>query len=276
MYIDLHIHSIFSDSSRSPENIVRLAKERNVSFLSICDHSSIAAYPRLISACEKAGISQTLGVEVGATLHGEDYDVLAYNFDIRNQAVLQFIRDQKERSDRECESMIARMSKEYPALSVEDYRVYDRPTEKGGWKYIYYAVDRGIFETYEQAGNHIFSNYYVVDPAETYPVEDLCRIVRDAGGVTVLAHPGYIYRRNPETFREFLQNMHERGIGGIECFYPSHNKEITGSCLDYCRKNNLCITSGSDCHGDYDKSEGFTIGSLKITRDMLNLKGIIN
>ena len=70
MYIDLHIHSIFSDSSRSPENIVRLAKERNVSFLSICDHSSIAAYPRLISACEKAGISQTLGVEVGNSSWG--------------------------------------------------------------------------------------------------------------------------------------------------------------------------------------------------------------
>ena len=46
-------------------------------------------------------------------------------------------------------------------------------------------------------------------------------------------------------------------------------------CVDFCKKNDLRITGGCDCHGDYDKSEGFTIGALDISLEMLDLKGII-
>lgn len=54
MKVDLHIHSIYSDSSRSPLEIVALAKKRNVGLLSICDHATIGAY----SVCPKfAGIT---------------------------------------------------------------------------------------------------------------------------------------------------------------------------------------------------------------------------
>jgi hypothetical protein len=69
--------------------------------------------------------------------------------------------------------------------------------------------------------------------------------------------------------------MQDNGIEGIECFYPSHSKESTEIYIDYCRKNNLRITGGSDCHGEYDKSEGFTIGALHIPVDMLDLRGIV-
>ena len=274
MYVDLHIHSIFSDSSRSPEEIVAIAKKRQVSLLSICDHSSISAYPRFIEACNKSNIKYTVGVELGGTMYGEDYHILAYNFDINDEGMLKFIQDEKNRSDKECEDMIVRMSKDYPNISIDDYINYECPKEKGGWKYIYYALEKNIFKFYEEAGEYIYSNYFVEDKGEK-SVEELCNIVKRAGGVPVLAHPGYIYERNPEKFVSFLQDMYDRGIEGIECYYPSHNKETTLLCLDFCKKNNLRITAGSDCHGKYDTATNFTIGSLKITPDMLNLQGII-
>ena len=274
MYIDLHIHSIFSDSSRTPEESVAVAKDRHVSCLSICDHTSISAYPRFIEACRQVAMRYTMGVEVDGTMHGENYHVLAYNFDTDNNDILKFIQDQKNKSDKECEDMIARMGKDYSAVSVEDYRNYESPKEKGGWKYIYYAVAKGLFNSYEEAGNYIFPNYFVED-FRTYPIEDFCALVKKAGGVPVLAHPGYMHRRNPEAFLSFLNDTYERGIEGIEYYYPSHGEEVTKLCLEFCKKNDLRITAGSDCHGEYDNSPGFTIGSLKITRDMLDLKGIV-
>ena len=274
MYIDLHIHSVFSDSSHTPEEIVSIAKDRHVSCLSICDHSSVLAYPRFIAACEQAAMSYTVGVEVDGTMRGENYHVLAYNFDIENKDILKFIQDQKNKSDKECEDMIERMSKDYSVISVEDYRKYESPKEKGGWKYIYYAVAKGVFNSYEEAGMHIFPNYFVED-SRTYPIEDFCELVKKAGGVPVLAHPGYVCRRNPEAFLSFLKDAYERGIEGVECYYPSHGAEVTEICLEFCKKNDLRITAGSDCHGEYDNSPGFTIGSLKITPDMLDLKGIV-
>lgn len=61
---------------------------------------------------------------------------------------------------------------------------------------------------------------------------------------------------------------------GIECYYPSHSKKVTDICVEFCVKNDLRITAGCDCHGEFDKSQGFTIGALDVSLPMLDLKGI--
>ncbi len=81
MKVDLHIHSTYSDSSRSPEEIVNLAKERNVSVLSICDHATIGAYNTFPQICSENNIRCVLGVELGVMWYGEEIHMLAYNFD---------------------------------------------------------------------------------------------------------------------------------------------------------------------------------------------------
>lgn len=271
LFADLHIHSIYSDSTRSPENIAQVAKDRNVSLISICDHGSIASYERLTDACKQNNISYVLGIEMGAVMHGEDYHLLAYNFDPKNKTMIDFIQRENENSEKECEAMIVKMSRDYPQISLSDYLAYDYPQESGGWKYIHYATARKVFKSYEEAGAIIFPTYYEAGE-EACPVEDFCALVKQARGVPVLAHPG---NNTPEHLVSLLRDMQERGVEGIECFYPSHSKETTEALLHYCHRNNMRVTSGSDCHGDYDKSEGFTIGSLKTPLDMLSLKGII-
>jgi predicted metal-dependent phosphoesterase TrpH len=136
---------------------------------------------------------------------------------------------------------------------------------------LHYAVARGAFKTYEEAGATIFPTYYEVVEG-TYPVEEFCRIVKNANGIPVLAHPS---NDDPDVLTALFRNMQESGIEGIECYYPSHDKDTTKTCVNYCRRNNLRITSGSDCHGNYDKSEGYRIGSFKTPLELLDLKGMI-
>ena len=269
MYADLHIHSTFSDSTRTPEDIVHEAKKQQVSLLSVCDHDSIGSYERLAAACSQNNISYILGIELGATLKGESYHVLAYNFDKQNSEMLEFIRHQYTQSQKDCENMIVKMCVDYPQLSLSDYISFEYPKELGGWKYIHYAVERGIFKTYDEAGAYIYLKYMETGE-DDYSIEQFCSLVKRANGVPVLAHPG---NDSPDKLRSFLRDMQDNGIEGIECFYPSHSKESTEIYVDYCRKNNLRITGGSDCHGEYDKSEGFTIGALHIPVDMLDLRG---
>ena len=271
MFADLHIHSIYSDSTRSPEEIIEVAKNQCVSLLSVCDHGSIASYERLADACKKYGISYALGIEMGGMMNGEGYHLLAYSFDQNNKKMIDFIRQENEKGEKECEAMIVKMCCEYPQLSLSDYLEYNPTRESGGWKYIHYAVARKVFETYEEAGAVIFPTYYEAGE-DACSVEDFCYHVKQAGGVPVLAHPG---NQTPEQLASLLQDMQERGVEGIECFYPSHSKGTTEFLINYCRKFDLRITGGSDCHGNYDKSVGFTIGSLKTPLDMLDLKGIV-
>jgi len=278
MKVDLHIHSIYSDSSRSLEEIVALTKERNVSLISICDHATINAYDTLPQICKNNNIRCVLGVELGVSWNRdkEGIHVLAYNFDINNKG-MKLLMDKQYRAI-ECEYIVYNMSKDYPQMSLEDYRHFEYPKEKGGWKYLYYAVAKGAAKTYEEANLTIFKKYsapnYLSDFGEC-SIQDFCKLVKQAGGVSILAHPGYLYRQNPNDFVDMLKEMKACGIEGIECYYPSHSKGITDICVDFCKKNDMRITAGSDCHGDFDRTEGFTIGALDVSLPMLDLKGIL-
>lgn len=274
MYVDLHIHSTFSDSSRTPEEIAAVAKARGVSLAAICDHNTIAGWGRFQRACRDAGIRCVLSIEMGADLDGQDLHMLAYNFDPDNAEMLAFIQQQDQVNQGECEDMIARMSRDYPAVSVADYRAFSPPPDIGGWKYLHYAVARGAFASYEDANRCIFPTYYK-PRLETWPLEEFCALVRRAGGVPVFAHPGDAHCADSCAFRAMLDAVLARGIGGVECYYPSHSAEVTGICLDFCRQNGLCITAGSDCHGSYDPAPGFTIGALAVEEGQLMLEGII-
>lgn len=57
------------------------------------------------------------------------------------------------------------------------------------------------------------------------------------------------------------------GIDGVECYYPTHTEEQLNICLKVCKENNKIITSGSDCHGDFEDSE---IGELNTSTKLLN------
>ena len=276
MKVDLHIHSTYSDSSRSPEEIVALAKERNVSLISVCDHATIGAYESLPQLCEDKNVRCVLGVELGALWHDEGVHMLAYNFDKDNREMKRLISAQYRSI--ECEYIVYNMCKDYPQMSLEEYRHFNYPKEKGGWKYLYYAVAKGAAKTYEEANQTIFSKYsmpnHLSDSGECN-MQEFCKLVKQANGVPVLAHPGYLYRHNPDGFANMLKEMKAYGIEGVECYYPSHSKDITDACVNFCKKNDMRITAGCDCHGEFDKSEGFTIGALNVTLSMLDLKGIV-
>ena len=275
MKADLHIHSNYSDSSRSPEEIAAVAKKSNVSLISVCDHATIGAYGRLSRACEAESIKCILGVELGALWKNEGLHMLAYNFDKNNEQMKMLIDEQ--RKDIECEYIVFNMSMDFPQMSLEDYRNFEYPKEKGGWKYIYYAVAKGAAKTYEEGNSAIYGKYSAPNhlSGREYSLQDFCAIVKQAGGVPVLAHPGDLCEKNADDFADMLKEMKEAGIGGIECYYPSHSKDITNICVDFCKNNDLRITGGCDCHGDFDKSEGFSIGALDISLEILDLKGIL-
>ena len=90
-----------------------------------------------------------------------------------------------------------------------------------------------------------------------------------------MAHPGYLHERNPGGFASMLSEMKGCGLGGIECYYPSHTKDATDICVQFCQENDMRITGGCECHGEFNKSKGFSVGALEISLPMLDLKGIL-
>jgi predicted metal-dependent phosphoesterase TrpH len=91
--------------------------------------------------------------------------------------------------------------------------------------------------------------------------EKAIRLIRDSGGVPVLAHPYVI--RNDDLLRELIK----KGLMGLEVYYPEHSQSMINFYLDLAQRNNLLVTGGSDCHGTA-KSE-VRIGSVKIPYELV-------
>jgi len=86
-------------------------------------------------------------------------------------------------------------------------------------------------------------------------IKTLCCWIHEAGGIAVLAHPGKVINTGDiENFKNSLLNLIKLGIDGIECYYPSHTKEVTSMCLSVCEQLGIIITSCSDCHGSFEET----------------------
>ena len=106
---------------------------------------------------------------------------------------------------------------------------------------------------------------------EFYPVEEVTRIIHDAGGRAII--PGG-YLRNAETLTTDIETLVPMGIDGLECFSPNYSEEMAQTARDYAEKHELLITGGGDGHGTWIKPETYAIGIPEIDHQELNLGAI--
>ncbi|MCL2853132.1 MAG: PHP domain-containing protein [Defluviitaleaceae bacterium] len=274
MYADMHIHTCFSDGTQTPEKVAAIAKDRGISIISISDHNTIEAYDRLRPACNALGLTLIQGVELDVSWGGTIVHLLAYNFDPDDKAMLELIDRNQAEYKLEGLTLVENMAKDYPALSLEDYAAYKKPPHRGGWKSINYLYDRGLCEDLLLDGFKFIKQYG--KSLEFDSMETACEIIRSAGGVPVLAHPGMYWIENEVPGKLF--KLLAAGIGGLECYYPVHTQAFTKKCVDFCKLYDLCITCGCDSHGDFAQNYREVvcdIGMLKIDTSLLNLQGII-
>lgn len=277
MFTDLHIHTTFSDSTLTPEAVVQEAKRKGFSLISVCDHNTTKSYPRLMEACEKEGIELIPGVEIDAGDGERTLHILGYGCDLQNTALQSLLLFNAHVMEGLSVDLIAAMSKDYPELSSEEYETFERDPLHGGWKGIDYLKSKGFTADYPDC-MHYYADYGIRLRQPFESVETVCQIIHEAGGKAVLAHPGDRLPNEKRAFLENLESLHRAGIDGIECYYPSHSDEITALALDFCKKNDLLITAGSDSHGEFAKfvkGVEYYIGAVEADKRGLCLNGIL-
>lgn len=272
-YVDLHVHSCYSDGSLTPEEIVEMAVQKGVGLLAIADHDTLEGNRGAVPLCEKAGIRLLPAVEIDTYQNGKNVHVLAYGFDPDNAEFTQFLRGIRFALDEGSIKLIEAMEADGKAVSLEEYLDYEYDPLRGGWNCLSYLLDKGLTETLED-GMAFYGQYGVSDRDRGYPsVRTACLRIHRAGGRAVLAHPGATFKKlDHAAFEATLTELLPLGLDGIECHYPEHSEETRRICLGICRENDLLITSGSDCHGTFGDA---AVGDPGTTLDMVNLKEVI-
>ena len=270
---DLHTHTTHSDGTTSIQDNVRDAVAAGLTGLGVTDHDTTSPYEEAFAAAEGTGLVIVPGVEFSAELDGSSVHVLGYWVDPADeplQAEMDRLRNERERR---AEQIVEKFHALDVPVSLA--RVHELAGEAPiGRPHIARAVlETGAVQTMQE----VF-DVYLADDGPAYvpkyavsPVRAV-ELLRGAGGVAVLAHPGLFGARNqdePGLSDEAVEAMVAAGLAGIEADHPDHTDANRAHYRDLARAHGLVVTAGSDYHGAAkDKQLGEATTSLAAVADL--------
>lgn len=269
---DLHIHSIYSDGTLTPAQIVRIARESGAELISVCDHNVVEGTLEAAKLAPAAGLKCITGVEIDAIFEGADIHILCYGANLADPALLSRIRHARVALDGMSDALLSRMLPDCPQLSAEEYAAFRHAPSLGGWKMLQYLNAKGATASLK-AGIALYERYGVTYAAAGFdPAEDVISAIHAAGGRAVLAHPGVVFPTDDlRTFEARVEAAMDLGLDGVECHYPAHSPGETRRLVEICRRRGAMITAGSDCHGAFNRRE---IGETRTPVSALALNGL--
>jgi|CZCB01.1.fsa_nt_gi predicted metal-dependent phosphoesterase TrpH len=269
--VDLHMHTCASDGTWDVEELKKELIENEISIFSITDHDSVENIKNMEDILSpKDNLLFIPGTELSAEYKGKEYHLTLYNYDINHKGLLELIKwTNNNKLNSNLEYIESYASNKYENVSREDYDKYEYDRKRGGWKSARYMIDKGI---HRDIPEHLRDVYKSGLKAELKSPEEVINIAKKSGGMVFLAHPSYHYRNREGMPVEELKFWLECGIEGIECFSP-YNLGSEEYYIDFCKKNNLMISGGSDCHGSFIPSR--KLGFPSVYLEDLNIKKLL-
>lgn len=244
MFADLHLHSLFSDGTFTPEEIVGHGVRFGHKALALTDHDTVEGCERMATACAAAGIEFIVGTELTAEYGDSELHILAYFVDPKNPKLLaEIAKFQTVRQER-IRDMVACINALGVPLKVEDVFALAN-CRSPGRPHVARALVRGRHcRTLDEAFERFLKkNRPAWVPKAKMSALDAIQLIHQAGGLAVMAHPGL--NRSDQTIPAIVA----AGLDGIECFHTKHPPATAEHYLALARKHHLLVTGGSDCHG---------------------------
>ncbi|GAB6983961.1 PHP domain-containing protein [Nocardioides pyridinolyticus] len=251
MRIDLHTHSRASDGTDTPAGLVRAAAEADLDVLAITDHDTADGWAEAQAAADEVGLTLVPGMEISTRLRGRGVHLLAY-FPDPGYAPLAAELDKvlHGRASR-VPTMVARLNGLGIEITEDDVRDASTGAAASGRPHVADALvtlgvvpDRtAAFDRYLGWGRPAHVDRYAVE------LEDAITLVRESGGLSVVAHPwgrGGLGRPDATVFAE----LKELGLTGIEVDHQDHDAAARERLRAIARDLDLVATGSSDYHGE--------------------------
>ncbi|MGM0421231.1 MAG: PHP domain-containing protein [Bacillota bacterium] len=266
MSADLHLHTTASDGQINPEETVKIAYKRGLKTISITDHDTIAGVNKAFEASRLYGINLISGIEINTDYKAAEVHVLGYFINQEDPDLLALINKIKvSRIERAKKMLIKINDLTGKNLKFKELNKMVRGKVITRAHLARFLVKNNIVIDEQLA----FSNYigtsapaYVKRDYITTP--DAIDVIKQAGGIPVLAHPG-----RTEYINFDLSDLLNFNFQGIEVYYPHHTQKQTKKFLRIALENDLYVTAGSDNHGP-GKGYKNMIGEVRLPRRFLN------
>lgn len=272
--VDYHMHSYYSDGTMSPVELVRKYKDAEYDIISITDHDGIGALKEASIAAEALKIKFVPGVELstkyefeGKSENSEGNETLAvgihmlgYDFDPENPELNAALEEMKQNRHERNVKLVQKLAEMGYEIDLAELEAQSKGAYVGKPNIARELVKRGYIKSFSEA----FEPGKLLESPEINAVKrvkintgDAIRLISDAGGMAVIAHPAKIKgmgTRGSDVFWEnmetLIRELKKQGLKGVECYHPSHNEEESWKLFKIASKYHLHITEGSDFHGE--------------------------
>jgi 3',5'-nucleoside bisphosphate phosphatase len=246
MRVDLHSHSSCSDGLDRPAALVRRMAAAGLGAFALTDHDTLQGLPEARDEARRLGIELVSGAEISADFEGrDDIHVLALFVDENNDSFNARLAERQENRRTRGERMAQKLVEAGYALDLDAIR-----EEVGGGVWARPHLARALIRAGHATSNDdAFDRFlgrehpwYVA--SEKWPVLDVLRAIREAGGVSSLAHAVWYEKAD-----ELIRRLAAAGLDAIEAFHPDHGPAEEARFRSLADELGLAVTAGSDFHG---------------------------
>lgn len=246
---DLHTHSVFSDGTYTPAQLLQEAQEKSLTAIALTDHNTVAGLPDFLAAADHYNVEAIAGVEFSTDYEGTELHILAlYLKPAYFSQVTDWMAQYHRRKEQSNIDLIRNLNRAGYDL---DYEKIKASTPEG-------QVNRALIAAelttlgYTQSNKEAFEKllrpscgYYV--PPQRYTPREMLGMIHDLGAFSVLAHP-YL-NLSEKNLHNFLTKAKIWGLQGMEVRYSTYDQATTEAAFAMADAFGLQYSGGSDFHG---------------------------
>lgn len=259
---DLHMHTNHSDGYYSPSELIDLVKKNEIDKIAITDHDSINGIEEATECGRSLGIEVIPGVEISTDIEDREVHLLGYFLDTANDELNKYLTFFRQERFHRARRIVQKLNNLGLSISIDDVMDRARNSSVGRPHIANTMVDLKLVDDYYEAfDKYLGDNKPAAERKIHVSPQSALKIISDAGGLSFIAHPGYVKE-------SILITLIKAGLDGIEVVHPSHKEYkkrfYKGIVNQYC----LLESGGSDFHGgkkgDFDNLGKYFIDVSKV------------
>jgi predicted metal-dependent phosphoesterase TrpH len=262
-YVDLHIHTNYSDGTFTPSEAVEYASKMKLTAISVTDHDSVDGIDEALEASSKAGLEFIPGIELSSEVGDSsksEMHILGYHIDYKSEELKETLEVFKKARFKRAREIFEKLKKN--GIEIKDKSFIDEAEHKAIGR-LHFAKSL-IEEGYVNSISEAFQRYLAVGKAAYIPkyaisASDAIKLIRKSGGVPVMAHPYYTHYNDKAMLRSLVND----GLMGLEAWHIKHPDSAVKKFLSLAEEFDLIVTGGSDCHGPY-KDDAPIMGTVRV------------
>lgn len=260
---DLHCHTTASDGLLTPRELIQAASKLGLKAVGLTDHDTVSGWGEGLKAGAEFGVEILRGIELNTEWEGTEVHILGYEPDQESNQLQNKLLELREARIKRMLKVLNRLRDLKIEITVEEIKEIARGESVGRPHVAQALIQRGYVKTIKEAFDlYIGSGAPAYVPRFKLTPEEGIQLIRRAGGIAVLAHPGI------HQLGSLISTWVKMGLQGIEVSHSEHTLEDERNYRAMAEQFHLIKTGGSDFHGEQRKP-GVKLGGWGVSYDVV-------